>query len=144
MFPADEIYNCICTSPYDRNDITWSQYSKEQCAVSDELELEFHCSLFHTPMWPIPFPLQFQFYNGTLVGSDCDQPEPMPNVFLMSVILFFGTFITSVILKDFKNALFFPSKVWQNSILFHRKSINLISIHSFPIAMWRCTTRFVN
>lgn len=45
MFPADEIYNCICTSPYDKNDITWSQYSKEQCAVSDELDLEFHCIL---------------------------------------------------------------------------------------------------
>lgn len=40
MFPADEIYNCICTSPYDRNDITWSQYTKEQCAVSDEIDLE--------------------------------------------------------------------------------------------------------
>lgn len=29
----------------------------------------------------------------------------------MSVILFFGTCIISIILKDFKNALFFPSKV---------------------------------
>lgn len=49
--------------------------------------------------------------NGTNVGPDCDKIEPAPNVFLMSFILFFGTFITSVILKDFKNSLFFPSKV---------------------------------
>lgn len=55
----------------------------------------------------------FQAYNGTLIGLDCDLQEPVPNVFLMSTILFFGTFITSIILKDFKNALFFPSKVRQ-------------------------------
>lgn len=29
----------------------------------------------------------------------------------MSIILFMGTFLLSVELKDFKNALFFPSKV---------------------------------
>lgn len=49
--------------------------------------------------------------DGTLFGDDCSKPEPLPNVFLMSVILFLGTFIVSVILKDFKNYLFFSSKV---------------------------------
>jgi len=29
----------------------------------------------------------------------------------MSIILFMGTFLLSIELKDFKNALFFPSKV---------------------------------
>lgn len=55
-------------------------------------------------------PLQTQ--NGTLVGSDCNNPENA-NIFLMSLVLFLGTFIISVILKDFKNALFFPSIVRQ-------------------------------
>lgn len=49
--------------------------------------------------------------EGILIGADCDKAPYEPNVFLMSLILFLGTFITSVILKDFKNALFFPSKV---------------------------------
>lgn len=52
-----------------------------------------------------------------MYGTDCSLPEYEPNVFLMSVILFLGTFITSVILKDFKNALFFPSKVSNSNFL---------------------------
>nr|XP_033341484.1 electroneutral sodium bicarbonate exchanger 1 isoform X14 [Megalopta genalis] len=52
-----------------------------------------------------------QSYNGTLMG--CNLPHYIPDVFLMSIILFMGTFLLSVALKDFKNALFFPSKVRQ-------------------------------
>ncbi|KAI5737514.1 hypothetical protein M8J76_014319 [Diaphorina citri] len=51
--------------------------------------------------------------NGTLVGVGCTMSPPVPDVFLMSVLLFLGTFILSVELKDFKNALFFPSKIRQ-------------------------------
>ncbi|XP_035906907.1 electroneutral sodium bicarbonate exchanger 1 isoform X9 [Anopheles stephensi] len=51
--------------------------------------------------------------NGTLAGADCDKPEFVSDVFLMSIVLFLGTYIISVILKDFKNALFFPSVVRQ-------------------------------
>ncbi|KOB71446.1 Sodium-driven chloride bicarbonate exchanger [Operophtera brumata] len=54
-----------------------------------------------------------QVYNGTLAGGGCDTKTYVPDVFLMSIILFLGTFIISVILKDFKNSLFFPSKVRQ-------------------------------
>ncbi|XP_031369624.1 sodium bicarbonate cotransporter 3 isoform X15 [Apis dorsata] len=54
-----------------------------------------------------------QNYNGTLVGDGCNLPHYIPDVFLMSIILFMGTFLLSVELKDFKNALFFPSKVRQ-------------------------------
>ncbi|KAL1457403.1 hypothetical protein WDU94_007639 [Cyamophila willieti] len=52
-------------------------------------------------------------YNGTVSGKGCSMSTPVPDVFLMSIILFLGTFILSVQLKDFKNALFFPSKVRQ-------------------------------
>ncbi|XP_032689545.1 sodium-driven chloride bicarbonate exchanger isoform X3 [Odontomachus brunneus] len=52
-------------------------------------------------------------YNGTMVGDGCNVPHYVPDVFLMSIILFMGTFLLSVELKDFKNALFFPSKVRQ-------------------------------
>ncbi|XP_017766039.1 PREDICTED: electroneutral sodium bicarbonate exchanger 1 isoform X7 [Eufriesea mexicana] len=54
-----------------------------------------------------------QSFNGTLVGDGCNQSHYIPDVFLMSIILFMGTFLLSVELKDFKNALFFPSKVRQ-------------------------------
>ncbi|XP_063993905.1 sodium bicarbonate cotransporter 3 isoform X9 [Diachasmimorpha longicaudata] len=54
-----------------------------------------------------------QNLNGTLTGEGCLTPDYVPDVFLMSIILFMGTFLLSVELKDFKNALFFPSKVRQ-------------------------------
>lgn len=46
-----------------------------------------------------------------MIGDGCNIPHYVPDVFLMSIILFMGTFLLSIELKDFKNALFFPSKV---------------------------------
>ncbi|XP_076391843.1 na[+]-driven anion exchanger 1 isoform X10 [Megachile rotundata] len=63
--------------------------------------------------WTALDPKACQSYNGTLVGDGCNLPHYIPDVFLMSIILFMGTFLLSVELKDFKNALFFPSKVRQ-------------------------------
>ncbi|KAG5879054.1 hypothetical protein JTB14_019481 [Gonioctena quinquepunctata] len=53
--------------------------------------------------------------NGTLSESCFTPLTPpyAPDIFLMSILLFFGTFIISIQLKAFKNALFFPSKVRQ-------------------------------
>ena len=59
-----------------------------------------------------------QSFNGTMVGEGCK--HYYPDVFLLSVILFLGTFIISKILKDFKTALFFPT--WVRS-----KQISLMS-----------------
>ena len=50
------------------------------------------------------------------MGDGCNLPHYIPDVFLMSIILFMGTFLLSIELKDFKNALFFPSKVRYTSI----------------------------
>lgn len=69
----------------------------------------------------------FQTYNGTLAGGGCDSKVYVPDVFLMSLILFLGTFILSVILKDFKNSLFFPSKVISYR-LFNRMLIKFYKI----------------
>jgi len=46
-----------------------------------------------------------------MVGDGCSATQYVPDVFLMSIILFIGTFLLSIQLKNFKNALFFPSKV---------------------------------
>ncbi|XP_050448375.1 electroneutral sodium bicarbonate exchanger 1 isoform X5 [Cataglyphis hispanica] len=83
-------YDCWCKSPNislpsSYNNINWTTLDKAAC----------------------------ENYNGTMVGDGCDAPHYVPDVFLMSIILFMGTFLLSVELKDFKNALFFPSKVRQ-------------------------------
>lgn len=49
-------------------------------------------------------------YNGTMIGPGC-MTHYYADVFLLSVILFLGTFIISKTLKDFKGASFFPTKV---------------------------------
>ncbi|KAA0203370.1 hypothetical protein HAZT_HAZT005526 [Hyalella azteca] len=50
-----------------------------------------------------------QSFNGTMVGPGC--AHYYPDVFLLSVLLFLGTFLISCTLKDFKGASFFPTKV---------------------------------
>ncbi|XP_073986853.1 na[+]-driven anion exchanger 1 isoform X4 [Rhodnius prolixus] len=51
--------------------------------------------------------------GGTFQTEMCASTASVPDVFLMSIVLFLGTFLISVHLKDFKNASFFPSKVRQ-------------------------------
>lgn len=79
-------YDCVCTPPLGSNAtvLDYVRYDKEHCMIN----------------------------NGTLIGLDCDKLDTS-NVFLMSVLLFLGTFVISTILKDFKNALFFPTVVRQ-------------------------------
>uniref|UniRef100_A0A668U6F4 Anion exchange protein n=1 Tax=Oreochromis aureus TaxID=47969 RepID=A0A668U6F4_OREAU len=47
-------------------------------------------------------------YNGELVGKACDF---VPDITLMSFILFFGTYTCSMFLKKFKTSPFFPTTV---------------------------------
>ncbi|XP_074039608.1 electroneutral sodium bicarbonate exchanger 1-like isoform X2 [Leptinotarsa decemlineata] len=48
--------------------------------------------------------------NSTF-SERCLTSKSTSNVFLMSILLFFGTFIISIKLKDFKNASFFSTKI---------------------------------
>ncbi|KAH8412160.1 hypothetical protein KR009_000244, partial [Drosophila setifemur] len=86
-FPVNPgIYDCICNPPLGSNETinSYAKYSWDSC----------------------------ESHNGILVGVDCGKPST-ENVFLMSVVLCAGTFLISTVLKDFKNALFFPSIVRQ-------------------------------
>jgi len=47
-------------------------------------------------------------YGGELVGKACDF---VPDITLMSFILFFGTYTCSMCLKKFKTSPFFPTTV---------------------------------
>ncbi|XP_011062517.1 PREDICTED: sodium bicarbonate cotransporter 3 isoform X4 [Acromyrmex echinatior] len=83
-------YDCLCkppntSLPSSYNSMNWTMLDKTAC----------------------------ENYNGTMMGDGCNIPHYVPDVFLMSIILFMGTFLLSIELKDFKNALFFPSKVRQ-------------------------------
>ncbi|KAI4504033.1 hypothetical protein M0802_000504 [Mischocyttarus mexicanus] len=83
-------YECWCKPPndsslYGTESVNWTTLNRTMC----------------------------QSYNGTLMGDGCNVPQYVPDVFLMSIILFMGTFLLSIEMKDFKNALFFPSKVRQ-------------------------------
>ncbi|XP_043500632.1 electrogenic sodium bicarbonate cotransporter 1 isoform X5 [Polistes fuscatus] len=83
-------YDCWCKPPndsslYGTENVNWTNLNRTAC----------------------------QSYNGTLMGDSCNIQQPVPDVFLMSIILFMGTFLLSIEMKDFKNALFFPSKVRQ-------------------------------
>lgn len=49
--------------------------------------------------------------NGTLIGEACKTLDPVPDVFLFSIILFASTFAISVFLKDFRFTSFFPTKI---------------------------------
>ncbi|XP_071822965.1 sodium-driven chloride bicarbonate exchanger-like [Apostichopus japonicus] len=50
-------------------------------------------------------------YNGTLTGDGCGVHEPVPDVFLLSVILFLATFGLSFALKMFRFTSFFPTRI---------------------------------
>ncbi|XP_043467162.1 sodium bicarbonate cotransporter 3 isoform X2 [Leptopilina heterotoma] len=80
-------YNCSCKSP---DNYFPSSYDNMNWTSMDKIACKTN--------------------NGTMIGDHCNY---VPDVFLMSIILFVGTFLMSVELKDFKNALFFPSKVRQ-------------------------------
>lgn len=47
-------------------------------------------------------------YGGQLVGNNCDY---VPDITLMSFILFFGTYTCSMALKKFKTSRYFPTTV---------------------------------
>ncbi|XP_018351044.1 PREDICTED: sodium bicarbonate cotransporter 3 isoform X6 [Trachymyrmex septentrionalis] len=70
-------------------------------------------SSYNSMNWTMLDKTACENYNGTMMGDGCNIPHYVPDVFLMSIILFMGTFLLSIELKDFKNALFFPSKVRQ-------------------------------
>lgn len=53
-------------------------------------------------------------YGGSLVGPSC---KYVPDLALMSFILFFGTYSMTVSLKKFKFSRYFPTKVRRQEIL---------------------------
>ncbi|OQV25048.1 Sodium-driven chloride bicarbonate exchanger [Hypsibius exemplaris] len=51
--------------------------------------------------------------HGSLVGPECNVHAHVPDAFLLSVLLFFGTYIVARILKDFKTSPYLPTRFRQ-------------------------------
>ncbi|KAL4715167.1 hypothetical protein ACJJTC_012214 [Scirpophaga incertulas] len=88
-YPGEVLnYVCYCVPSNNTNvpeQFNWTSVNKESC----------------------------QLYNGTLAGGGCDTKVYVPDIYLMSIMLFLGTFMISITLKDFKNSHFFTSKIRQ-------------------------------
>lgn len=81
-------YACDClpnsTFEYEQDNVTWQEVRFHECEGPP--------------------------YYGTLAGDGCPY---IPDVYLMSIVLFIGTFLISLLLKEFKSSTFFPTWVRQ-------------------------------
>ncbi|TRY64872.1 hypothetical protein DNTS_024581 [Danionella cerebrum] len=88
-------YSCHCTAPPDGN------FSSHLCAPAC---LQHHLNL----TWASLTHSECVEWGGQLLGEAC---EFVPDITLMSFILFFGTYTCSMGLKRFKTSRFFPTTI---------------------------------
>nr|ACK37865.1 sodium bicarbonate cotransporter [Opsanus beta] len=96
-------YNCVCMAPAAPENTTGIN--------GDPLEGTFNWNNTDLPMnatWSSLTMAECLKYKGQLVGEAC---EFVPDITLMSFILFFGTYSCSMFLKKFKTSRFFPTTV---------------------------------
>uniref|UniRef100_A0A8D0A0W2 Anion exchange protein n=1 Tax=Sander lucioperca TaxID=283035 RepID=A0A8D0A0W2_SANLU len=97
-------YDCLCMAP----NILHTTQNKNLSLPPSPLP---NLSLQPPPMnatWSSLSKTECLKYNGELVGKAC---EFVPDITLMSFILFFGTYTCSMCLKKFKTSPFFPTTV---------------------------------
>ncbi|XP_055556673.1 electrogenic sodium bicarbonate cotransporter 1 isoform X1 [Falco biarmicus] len=104
-FKVDYIthYSCAC-EPLDP--VNSSLFNGTTVLSADEL---FYSSteMYNTTIdWPSLTMKECLKYGGQLVGNNC---EYVPDITLMSFILFFGTYTCSMALKKFKTSRYFPT-----------------------------------
>ncbi|XP_052448164.1 electrogenic sodium bicarbonate cotransporter 1 isoform X2 [Carassius gibelio] len=96
-------YDCMCVAPTDVN---------SSDVYTDPLgSLIWTVNYSDTPLnatWSSLSKKECLKYGGELVGKACDF---VPDITLMSFILFFGTYTCSMCLKKFKTSPFFPTTV---------------------------------
>ncbi|XP_074527150.1 electrogenic sodium bicarbonate cotransporter 1-like [Halichoeres trimaculatus] len=98
-------YDCLCMAP------TVLENSTEVIGDSSEGTSIWYWNNTDLPpnaTWSSLTKTECLKYNGELVGKSCDF---VPDITLMSFILFFGTYTCSMCLKKFKSSPFFPTTV---------------------------------
>ncbi|XP_041792838.1 solute carrier family 4 member 4a isoform X2 [Chelmon rostratus] len=96
-------YDCLCMAP--------AVLENSTDIISDPLEDTWHWNstdLLMNATWSSLTKKECLKYKGELVGKACDF---VPDITLMSFILFFGTYTCSMCLKKFKTSPFFPTTV---------------------------------
>ncbi|XP_068594962.1 electrogenic sodium bicarbonate cotransporter 4 [Brachionichthys hirsutus] len=89
-------YKCECVAP-----------ALESRVVSDDWWLWDHLNVSALD-WSQLSKKECLTYGGSLVGTSC---QYVPDLALMSFILFFGTYTMTVTLKEFKFSRYFPTKL---------------------------------
>ncbi|XP_068166154.1 solute carrier family 4 member 4a isoform X3 [Antennarius striatus] len=98
-------YDCLCMAP--------AVLENSTDIIGDPLEgtSSWYWNITDLPMnatWSSLSKTECLKYKGELVGKACDY---IPDITLMSLILFFGTYTCSMFLKKFKASPFFPTTV---------------------------------
>uniref|UniRef100_A0A7N9ASP7 Anion exchange protein n=1 Tax=Mastacembelus armatus TaxID=205130 RepID=A0A7N9ASP7_9TELE len=106
--PINSEYDPNLVTQYDCRCMPGTKFSLSDCCL---LNKGTHLSLSVQPMndtWASLTKDQCLKYGGRLVGETCGY---VPDITLMSFILFFGTYTCSMGLKKFKTSRFFPTTV---------------------------------
>uniref|UniRef100_A0A3B4U2E0 Anion exchange protein n=1 Tax=Seriola dumerili TaxID=41447 RepID=A0A3B4U2E0_SERDU len=90
-------YDCLCMAPAVLGEV---EFNSEMLFVSSVQPMN--------ATWSSLTKTECLKYKGELVGKACDT---VPDITLMSFILFFGTYTCSMCLKKFKTSPFFPTTV---------------------------------
>ncbi|XP_069379336.1 solute carrier family 4 member 4a isoform X3 [Paralichthys olivaceus] len=94
-------YDCLCMAP--------AVLVNSSDAIDDPLDQNWNnTDLPMNATWSSLTKTECLKYGGELVGKSC---EFVPDIALMSFILFFGTYTCSMCLKKFKTSPFFPTTV---------------------------------
>uniref|UniRef100_A0A672NFJ9 Anion exchange protein n=1 Tax=Sinocyclocheilus grahami TaxID=75366 RepID=A0A672NFJ9_SINGR len=100
-------YDCMCMAPTDGK--TWYIFSSEKLeSVQCSATVFVHNTSRLNASWSSLSKKECLKYGGELVGTACNF---VPDITLMSFILFFGTYTCSMCLKKFKTSPFFPTTV---------------------------------
>ncbi|XP_075207443.1 electrogenic sodium bicarbonate cotransporter 1 isoform X13 [Anomaloglossus baeobatrachus] len=101
------LFNCACLPPDPSNS---SLFNETTGSPYDILSTTFATTedphLNGTIVWSSLTKKQCVKYGGQLVGNNC---KYVPDITLMSFILFFGTYTCSMALKKFKTSRYFPT-----------------------------------
>ncbi|NXU84851.1 S4A4 protein, partial [Xiphorhynchus elegans] len=105
QFKVDYIthYSCAC-KPVDP--VNSSLLNRTMVLSADELLYSSSDTDNTTIDWAALTAKECLKYGGELVGNNCDY---VPDITLMSFILFFGTYTCSMALKKFKTSRYFPT-----------------------------------
>uniref|UniRef100_A0A8C1K8B9 Anion exchange protein n=1 Tax=Cyprinus carpio TaxID=7962 RepID=A0A8C1K8B9_CYPCA len=102
-------YDCMCMAPTAGK--TWYIFfsSEKLCLLKICCDCDYtQVNLSATEGWSSLSKKECLKYGGELVGKACNF---VPDITLMSFILFFGTYTCSMCLKKFKTSPFFPTTV---------------------------------